>query len=119
MSRPYTTRAGGWRFGTSISAPADDRVNEPGPKDEIWVVDRMEGDVAVMAADHGEVLDVARELLPEGAREGSVLRVVVGPEGPNWREAEIDETLREDRLREAREILERLKKRDPGGDIKL
>ena len=83
-----------------------------------YAVDRMEGKIAVLVADDGTAVDVRRPMLPAGAREGSVLLVPVGSDGsPNWTDAELDEAERERRLKRARETLDRLRKRDPGGDV--
>ncbi len=102
----------------------------------MWVVDRIEGDRVVLVPD-GEpesAVEVAREDLREGVEEGCVLRVEEGaatgtapladgttPEVTrlDWSRAVIDveETAR--RRGDAAAQLERLKKRDPGGDITL
>ena len=87
----------------------------------IWVVDRIEGDTAVLVDDGtGRSLDVSRSLISVSIDEGMVLRVPAAEEGnPDWRLAEPDEELRQGRLAEARDILEELKARDPGGDVVL
>lgn len=58
-----------------------------------------------------------RSRLPEGARPGSVLRVALSEVSgrPDWGSAELAEDEAESLLEEARETLEELKKRDPGG----
>ena len=85
-----------------------------------YAVDRMEGRIAVLVADDGTPVDMPIPMLPAGAREGSVLLVPVGSDGtPNWTAAELDEAERGRRLKRARETLDRLRKRDPGGDIAL
>ena len=88
---------------------------------EIWVVDRIEADTAVLVEDEtGRTLEVARSLISVSVDEGSVLRVPVAEEGePDWGLAEPDEELRRRRLAEARDVLEELKTRDPGGDVVL
>ncbi len=43
------------------------------------VIDRFEGDRAVLEI-AGALTDVPRDLLPEGAREGDVLRFVADPD---------------------------------------
>ena len=86
----------------------------------LWVVDRVEGSVAVLVRDGDErTEDVLIEMLPAGSREGTVLCVPVVDGRPDWAAAMIDEEARRARLREAEEVLERLKRRDPGGDITL
>ncbi len=93
-------------------------MSEPGG---IWVVDRIEGDTAVLVEDGtGRTLEVSRSLLPGVVDEGTVIRVPPTEEGgPDWGLAVVDEELRERRLAEARDVLEQLKKRDPGGDVVL
>ena len=87
----------------------------------IWVVDRVEGDTAVLVEDAtGRSLDVSRSLIAVNVVEGTVLRVPVTEEGsPDWTSAEQDEELRQRRLAEAQNVLEQLKKRDPRGDVVL
>ena len=87
----------------------------------IWVVDRIEGDTAILVEDETHrTLEVARNLLAVSVDEGTVLRVPATEEGgPDWGLAEADEELRKRRLAEAREVLEQLKKRAPGGDVVL
>ena len=77
--------------------------------------------MAVLVEDAtGRSLDVSRELMSVTVDEGTVLRVPVTDEGhPDWRSAVPDEELRRRRLTEARDILEELKRRDPGGDVVL
>ncbi len=93
-------------------------MTEPGG---IWVVDRVEGNTVVLVQDgSGRTLEVSRSLISVSIGEGTVLRVPATEEGgPDWGLALADEELRERRLAEARDILEELKSRDPGGDIVL
>ena len=88
--------------------------------ERIWVVDRVEGGVAVLVGDDDqETLDVPLSVLPPGSREGSVLRVGESAGEPLWTSAVLDEELRLERLRQAEAALDELRKRDPGGDIVL
>jgi hypothetical protein len=82
-----------------------------------YVVDRFEGDVAVVVADDGRSFDVERRALPKRSREGTVLRV----EGqtPDWAKAVIDDTENQRRLDRAQEDLKRLGDSDAGGDVEL
>jgi hypothetical protein len=58
--------------------------------------------------------------LGEHAVEGAVLLVPLGEVGePVWGEAERAEDEESDRMEEAEERLDRLRKRDPGGDVDL
>jgi hypothetical protein len=86
---------------------------------EFYVVDRMEGSVAVVVTDDGRSFDVPQRLLPKGSREGSVLRVTLRHGTPDWPHAIVDEEEQARRLRDARKTLDRMKKSDPGGDIEL
>lgn len=118
------------------SAPA------PAPADpRIYVVDRIEGDLAVLVADEapaqaasGDPSDSLHDSrakglaeaeipvgeLPVRVAEGDVLRIPVWPDGTLvWGAAVLDPSARAQRLREAEERLARLRKRDPGGDIVL
>ena len=88
----------------------------------IFVVDRLEGKVAVIIADDdGRHFDVPRSAIPKDARrEGAVLRVKMSKAGePDWNSAEVDRAEETRRLEDARKQLEKLKGSDPGGDISL
>ena len=87
----------------------------------IWVLDRIEGDTAVLVEDGtGRTLEVSRSLISVDVGEGTVLRVPATEDGgPDWGLAEPDEELRRERLVEARDILKDLRRRDPGGDVIL
>jgi hypothetical protein len=85
-----------------------------------WVVDRIEGEVAVLVADDNqETLDMPLNVLPRGLREGTVLRVTESKGHPLWTSAMLDEELRLRSLKQAETALDELKNRDPGGDIVL
>lgn len=113
----------------SEGGPAGDRARSearPEARSELWVVDRLERPIAVLvedtAGDDGTraVVEVAAELLGEHAVEGAVLRVPLGAVGePVWEEAERDADEEEARLAAGEAAIERLKKRDPGGDVIL
>jgi hypothetical protein len=84
------------------------------------IVDRHEGDRSVVEVDGAGFADVPRWLLPTAARGDDVIAVIV--------QAEPDRTvvtLQRDpaataRARDAaKDIVERLKRRDPGGDVRL
>jgi hypothetical protein len=85
-----------------------------------YVIDRIEGKVAVIVADDERTFDVPRRSLPKGCREGTVLRIdAESTEGPDWASAAIDEPERLRRLERAQDTLRRLADSDPGGDIEL
>jgi len=82
-----------------------------------YVVDRIEGRIAVVVADDDRTFDVPRSQLPKGSREGTVLRAA--DDEPDWSKAEIDEAEGHRRVEQSRETLRRLGETDPGGDIEL
>jgi hypothetical protein len=85
-----------------------------------YAVDRIEGKIVVLVADDGTTAEVPRATLPARLREGSVLRVRLGVNGrPDWSSAEIDQDEEERRLKEANDMLDEMKRSDPGGDITL
>ena len=71
------------------------------------MVDRFEGEWAVVQVDGGSSVDLPVSVLPEGTREGDVLVLRVDPEATR---AARDE---------ARALLDRLRGGDPGGDLVL
>jgi len=84
-----------------------------------YAVDRLEGDRAVLVRDHDlRIVEVRLTSLPFRVREGMVLCVPLGEHGePQWARAERDEAEERRRLREGRARLERLRRRDPGGNV--
>ena len=89
-------------------------------RERTWVVDRIEGEAAVLVADDNqETLDMPLTALPHRLREGTVLRVTESKDHLLWVSAMLDEDLRMKRLRQAETALHELKDRDPGGDIVL
>lgn len=42
-----------------------------------WIIDRLEGDTAVIEYGEGKHFDLPRSALPEGAKEGDVLAVAI------------------------------------------
>jgi hypothetical protein len=84
------------------------------------VVDRFEGEIAVVEVAGGATLDLPRWMLPPHAHEGDVIRVRAGEAEGAWRVETTVDTAETRRRREAaRGTLERLRARDPGGDIEL
>jgi len=85
-------------------------------RQEVWIVDRFEGEYAAVEQALHEKLHVPRALLPSGVREGDALRVTVSAGGEEVRLA-IARDARETKQRatEARRILGDLKKQNPGG----
>ena len=87
---------------------------------EIWIVDRFEGDLAVLERALHATLTLPRSLLPAGTREGDVLRVAAAASDEESRltiARDAEETRR--RTAQARAQLDQLKRPDAGGDVKL
>jgi hypothetical protein len=85
-----------------------------------YAIDRLEGETAVLIGDDERTVELSRSSLPARVREGTVVRVALGPDGvPDWSTATIDDKERERRLKAAEEQLKRLRESDPGGDITL
>ncbi|HYT04988.1 MAG TPA: DUF3006 domain-containing protein [Gemmatimonadales bacterium] len=85
-----------------------------------FIVDRHEGDLAVVEVDGRGFVDLPRWLLPAGARPDDVLVVTVetGAERAAVtiaRDADATARARE----EGRAAVQRLKRRDPGEDVTL
>ena len=89
--------------------------------EQVFVVDRMEGRYLwLVRDDDAGVVRVLASALPFPVQDGACLRVKVHQAGePDWGSACLDRGLQERRLEEAREALERLRRRDPGGDVVL
>ena len=69
-------------------------------KERIWVVDRIEGEAAVLVADDDqEILDMPLNVLPRGLRVGAVLWVTESNGHPLWVSAMLDEELRLNQLK--------------------
>jgi len=85
-----------------------------------YAVDRLEQGIAVLVSDSGATVQMPRVELPTGIREGAVLRVRFGAQNlPDWSSAVIDRQEEERRLREVKEMLDEMKRSDPGGDINV
>ena len=86
---------------------------------EVWVVDRVESDVAVLVEAEGElVAEVGLTELGSHGVEGAVLVVPLGSVGePVWSEAARDPELEKARRAKAEDTLRGLRERDPGGNI--
>ena len=88
--------------------------------DHRLIVDRIEGDLVVVELADGRTLDLPRWMLPPDLREGDVVatRVERSEDGVRLEtKVDADETRR--RRASAKETVERLSARDPGGDIQL
>jgi len=90
------------------------------PETHRFIIDRHEGDLAVVAVDGRSLLDVPRWLLPHAARPDDVLGVTVDA-GPDRTVVTIvrDAAASARARAEAEDAVARLKRRDPGGDLRL
>lgn len=86
-----------------------------------FTVDRIESGIVILQDEDGADHQVADALLPKACRsEGAVLSVPESPNGkPDWSRAERDSAAEKHLLADAEARLERLRRRDPGGDVKL
>ena len=81
------------------------------------IVDRFEGDLAVVEVEGGATADLPRWLLPPAAREGSHLQVRTAPDGSI--EIVLDVESARAAAADARARMERLAAGDPAGDLVL
>jgi hypothetical protein len=96
------------------------RLRGEAVKYAFFAVDRLERNIVVLVSDTGETIDMPRVELPVGVREGAVLRVRFGAQNlPDWSSAVLDKEEEKRRLKEAKDILDDMKRSDPGGDITL
>jgi hypothetical protein len=86
-----------------------------------YAVDRVEGDrVVLIGDDDPRPVELPAASLPFPLREAMVLAVPLDAHGcPQWGRAERDEAEERRRLDEGRARIERLRLRDPGGDISI
>jgi len=73
------------------------------------IIDRFEGNWAVLELPDGTTFNFPRSLLPSEAKEGDVLKFDVS----------VDREETEKRRKQARKLLDELKSQDKGGDIEL
>jgi hypothetical protein len=86
---------------------------------EQWIVDRLEGDRVVVERPDGTRHEVLRELLPARAREGDVISVELGADPARPSSATVDRRATRARREALAGRVTRLKRRDPGGDVRL
>lgn len=85
-----------------------------------WIIDRFEGDLAVVEVDGARMMDLPRWLLPANAREDDVLVAAcrADDDGLTVR-VRVDEQATERAREEARKLIDELREGDPGGDLTL
>jgi hypothetical protein len=86
-----------------------------------YTIDRFEdGGWAVLEGEDGKVFDLPRELLPKEAEAGDVIALEAAyGEELSVLVLRLDRDATETRLEASRSVLERLKGKDPGGDLTL
>ncbi len=85
-----------------------------------YTVDRLSAATAVLIDENGNTIAIPKNRLGIAPEEGMILFIPVDSSGtPNWYEARVDHEAAEEARKEARKILDELKERDPGGDVKL
>ena len=85
-----------------------------------FIIDRHEGDLSVVEVDGRAMLDLPRWLLPPAARGDDVLAVTVEASGDRAAITIERDAAATARAQEAaRAAAQRLRKKDPGGDLRL
>jgi Protein of unknown function (DUF3006) len=85
-----------------------------------WIVDRHEGDLSVVEVDGRGFVDLPRWLLPRAASGDDVLGVTVEADQNRAVIVVVRDAPATARAKaEARAAVERLARRDPGGDVTL
>ena len=59
------------------------------------IIDRFEGDFAIVELDAGVFVNMPRALVPAGAGEGSVISIEVDPEATNGRRESIKKLMKD------------------------
>lgn len=94
----------------------------PGQQEhDAFVVDRVEGSMAVLVGEGDVQVEVPRKDLPAKCRtEGAMLQVPRKPDGTSdWKRSLRDSDAEKRRMADNYSRIERLKKRDPGGDVTI
>ncbi len=85
-----------------------------------FVVDRREGQTLVIEDATGAMIDVPANELPSNCRaEGAVLEVPMTHGAPNWGDAKRNRAEERRILKDLGARLDRLRRKDPGGDVEL
>ena len=97
----------------------DNSTSSQSPR--LMVVDRLEGQQAVLIDDEGATTQLKASELPQGCRsEGAVLLVPLDSGSkPVWNKATRDRAEERRRLSAMSARLSALRKKDPGGDVTL
>ena len=86
-----------------------------------FVIDRIETEKVILQDEDGTDHEITASLLPRECRsEGAVLSVPTNAKGAlDWSRAERDRVAEKQMLADGKETLDRLRRQDPGGDVKL
>jgi hypothetical protein len=88
--------------------------------EEFWILDRIEGSIAILEPPTGPALHLAARLLPADLLEGDALKLSLERTSEMSRISLTRDTVETDRRRRENVArLERLQQEDPGGDIEL
>ena len=87
---------------------------------EFWTVDRIEGAYYVLIDEDGQVVNVDRSTFTHPPAEGDVLEIDTTEESErDWATARPAPRETRRRQEDAEARLERLRRKDPGGDIEM
>jgi hypothetical protein len=78
-----------------------------------WVIDSIEEHMVSIEIDGGAIIKLPQSVLPRGAREGDVLRVMIEIDAAGTTQAVADSAA------QVKQASDASRKRDPGGDIAL
>ena len=57
------------------------------------IIDRIEGDFAIVELPNGQMIDCPRAMLPDNAKEGSILNITVDEEATNEKLQKVTERM--------------------------
>lgn len=53
------------------------------------IIDRFEGEFALLELEDREIIDIPKRLLPEGAKEGDIIKIIIDEEETQKRKEQI------------------------------
>lgn len=53
------------------------------------IIDRFEGELALLELEDREIIDIPKRLLPEGAKEGDIIKIIIDEEETQKRKEQI------------------------------
>jgi hypothetical protein len=85
------------------------------------IIDRFDGELAVVEVDGTRFIELPRWLLPAEAREDDLLTLTTRttPDGAITHEIRVDAAATAQARAEAQALVDRLRRKDPGGDLIL